>query len=151
MDRWLTIDNSSASNLAVMPYTGYPISQLQVTVRDSEGNTEVGVYPPIPLDVGEIVVESVVRTADIAQANSIARMLYNETSLAKLKATITGPAPWARPGAYRVDLNYTLPNGTLVTGPYYISGIDHKIDLGGVGAPRMWVTELELTRIIGAS
>lgn len=151
MDRWLTIDNSSASNLAVMPYTGYPISQLQVTVRDAEGNTETGVYPPTPLEVGEIVVESVVRTADIAQANGIARMLYNETSLAKLKATITGPAPWARPGAYRVDLNYTLPSGTIVTGPYYISGIDHKIDLGGVGAPRSWVTELELTRIIGAS
>lgn len=151
MDRWLTIDNSSASDLTVMPYTGYPISQLQVTVRDAEGNTETGVYPQIPLTEGEIVVDSVVRTADIAQANGIARMLYNETSLAKLKATITGPAPWARPGAYRVDLNYTLPNGTLVTGPYYISGIDHQINLGGVGSPRQWVTSLELTKIVGAS
>lgn len=151
MESWLVIDNESASNLEIAPYTGYPIAQMQVTVRDSDGNTEYGEYPQVPLSVGEIITDPVVRTANTTQANGIARMLFNERSLAKLKATISGPAPWSRPGAYRVDLNYTLPSGSIVTGPYYISGIDHAILLGGVGAPRSWITNLELTKIASAS
>jgi hypothetical protein len=152
MDTWMTLDNDSVARLDYMPYTGYPISQLQVNIKDYGGDTVLGVYPPSPLDEGDIVVEPGTITAELAMANSIARMLYNEKSSHKLRAEIAGPAPWARPGPYRVNLNYTLPDGSSITGPYYISGIEHTINLGADHlSERSWVSTLELTKLFNAS
>ena len=147
----IIIDHGSAEKVEVMPYTGYPISQMQVTVKDGDGNTVLGVYPQIPFSVGEVVIDPVPRIADTWFANSIARMLYNEKSSAKLKVTMVGPAPWARPGAYRVDVNYVLDTGVVISGPYYISSVEHEFAFGDIKTQRSWITTLELTKLFGAS
>lgn len=127
------------------------ISQVLVTTRDAEGNVGYGEFPPLPRNTGEAYVEQKVFHAPAEKAQDIARWLYWGMISDIVEVTTVGPAPWARPGEYRVELDWYTPTGVDLSGSYVIRSLQHSIGFGDGTAPRSWVSTLELVRLINTS
>lgn len=127
------------------------ISQVLVTTRDAEGNVGYGEFPPLPRNTGEIYVEPKIFHAPAEKAQDIARWLYWSMISDVVEVTTVGPAPWARPGEYRVELDWYTPTGVDLIGSYVIRSLQHTIGFGDGTEPRSWVSTLELARLINTS
>ena len=84
-------------------------------------------------------------------AGHIARWLYWNMVSDVVESTPVGPAPWGRPGEYRVELDWYSPTGVDLVGSYVIRSLQHDIAFGDGTAPRSMVSTLELARLINTS
>ena len=127
------------------------VSQVIVTTRDAEGNVGYGEYPPLPRSFGEIYADPMVYHAPASKAPDIARWVYWNMIADRVSVVTVGPAPWARPGEYRVELDWWHVSGVDLTGSYVIRSLDHRIGFGDGETARSWVSTLELVRLINTS
>lgn len=125
------------------------ISQVVVTLRDQDGNTAIGQFPPLPRSDGEVYIDRQIYYAPLDKANDVARAIYWKMVSDKVEVVTKGPAPWARPGEYTVVLDWTTATGIDLYGTYVIKSVQHTINFGGSGIlPRQFVTTLELERLL---
>jgi len=122
----------------------YTISQVQVTVKDDEGNTRVGYYPLRPRSSGNPYQDTNIYSAPLDRANDIAMRVYRRMTADTLSLALTGPATWIRPGFHRIDV---APPGSSGYLPYIVTALEHVVNHGSKYVPRSFQTRIELRRI----
>ena len=142
---WTTLTPDNLSSAAITQRDNRTISQVVVTVRDEDGNTAIGKYPPQPRSTGEVVTDQTVYTAQLEQADGIARYIFWSSVLDAVSATTVGPAPWASSGIYRVNMDWEPSSTAGITGTHTVEEIEHAISLSD---PRTWVSTLKLKKAI---
>lgn len=142
---WVTLSDENLRSARITQRDNRSISQVVVTVRDQDGNTAIGQYPPVPREDGEVLVEESVYSAPLDQAGNIARWYYWDKVYDTVEVVTVGPAPWARPGEYTVTLDWQTPTGVNLYGKWVIAGVQHEVLLSD---PRSLVSTLQLKRSI---
>lgn len=148
LEPYAWLDKSNIRTARLRQRDDGSISQVLVTTRDAEGNVGYGEFPPLPRNTGEIYVEPKIFHAPAEKAQDIARWLYWSMISDMVEPTTVGPAPWARPGEYRIEFDWYSPTGVDLIGSYVIRSLQHSISFGDGTEPRSWVSTLELARLI---
>lgn len=151
LEPYALLDKSNVRTARLRQRDDGSISQVLVTTRDAEGNVGYGEFPPLPRNTGEVYVEPKIFHAPAEKAQDIARWLYWGMVSDMVELVTVGPAPWARPGEYRIELDWYSSTGVDLIGSYVIRSLQHQISFGDGNEPRSLVSTLDLARLINTS
>jgi hypothetical protein len=143
------LERYDIKNLTVQSRDDRAISQVQVQVRDSDGNISTGRYPPAPRLDGEVFREERIFSSHIGDADGIARWLFFEKVAATINVTTVGPALFARSGNQVVgiswrELTQADANGVAINRYWLIRGSEQVIRFGSRDIAASWETVLSL-------
>jgi len=150
-DNQMNLDTSNITSSTLVQLDDKSVSQVQVLIRDSNGNTETGIYPRTPRSTGQVFIEDKVFLMDINKADDLARWIYENKISEQASMEMVGACPWMRAGVHRVHLKWTFSSGFTGNGylPFFITGVEHEVNHGTTEpGSRYWKTRATAKRML---
>lgn len=145
MDAETILERQDIQTFQVQSRDDRSISQVQVSVMDSEGNLATGRFPPVPRLDGEVYIDQRMFSSQTGNADAIARWLFFQKVAPVISVTISGAAPWGISGKQLIGVYWTGDTqGVDVNRYWHVLSAEQNIRFGSRDNQALWGTSFTM-------